>query len=230
MAKLKTTVIPNQVFIGCPRKTVRPKYERLMLKMRKKYPLSFIIIGREEDQDADDLLAVIKQKLLSSSYAVFDVTTGNANVSLEFGLAEASGIERALYFCTHKAGSRQSAPDSAIIADLAGKRRVQYKQEKQLAGQLGKLCTSHNYTRRFEKFLKDNFRRASKGRKKRNRALALKIVHELDDQQARRRDDVVQAMLAEGYNAKEIDETFRRLNKSGLLVVTPGRYSAVEVR
>lgn len=137
MAKSKTTVIPNQVFIGCPWKTVRPKYERLILKMRKKYPLSFIIIGREEDQDADDLLAVIKQKLLSSSYAVFDATTGNANVSLEFGLAEASGIDRALYFCTHKAGSRQSAPDSAIIADLAGKRRVQYKQESQLAAQLG---------------------------------------------------------------------------------------------
>jgi len=230
MAKLKTIVIPNQVFIGCPWKTVRPKYDRAILKMRKKYPLSFIIIGREEDQDADDLLAVIKHKLLSSSYAVFDATNGNANVSLEFGLAEASGIDRALYFCTHKAGSLQTSRDSAIIADLAGKRRVQYKQERQLAASLGKLCASHNYTRRFEKFLKDDFRGARKGRKKRSRALALKIVHELDDQQSRRRDDVVQAMLAEGYNAKEIDEMLRRLNKSGLFLVSPGRYSTAEVR
>jgi hypothetical protein len=164
MAKSKATVVPNQIFIGCPWKTVRPKYDHLILKMRKKYPLSFIIIGREEDQDADDLLAVIKQKLLSSSYAVFDATTGNANVSLEFGLAEASGIDRALYFCTHKAGSRQNTPDSAIIADLAGRRRVQYKQESQLATQLGKLCASHPYTRRFEKFLKQ-FQSSKKGKK-----------------------------------------------------------------
>ena len=39
--------IPNQVFLGLPWKTVRPKYERITQKLRKKYPLSFVIVGRE---------------------------------------------------------------------------------------------------------------------------------------------------------------------------------------
>jgi hypothetical protein len=82
----KTGVIPNQVFIGCPRKIVRVKYERAIVSLSKKFPISFIIIGRADGQDAEDLLKIIKEKLLSSSYVVFDATGGNPNVSLEFGI------------------------------------------------------------------------------------------------------------------------------------------------
>jgi hypothetical protein len=44
--KKKTAeIIPNQVFVGCPWKTIRPKYERAIAKLRKSSPLSFIIVG-----------------------------------------------------------------------------------------------------------------------------------------------------------------------------------------
>ncbi len=118
----KRTVIANQVFIGCPWRTIRPKYDRRIDKLNKKFSLSFILVGREQDQTAEDLLTVIKTKLLSSSYAIFDVTAGNANVSLEFGIAETSEIDAALYLNVHGA-NRRSSEDSAIISDLAGKRR-----------------------------------------------------------------------------------------------------------
>jgi hypothetical protein len=122
-------VIPNQVFIGCPWKTIRAKYEQVIGKLQKSYPLSYTVVGRKQQQDAEDLLAVIKDKLLTSSYAIFDATGGNANVSLEYGLAEAEDIPRLLYLCTHGA-ARRSTKDQPIISDLAGKRRMQYTGKK----------------------------------------------------------------------------------------------------
>jgi hypothetical protein len=113
-------VIPNQVFIGVPWKHVRSRYDRVIDRLKIRSPLSFIIVGRGDDQDAEDLLEVIKGKLENSSYAVFDATWGNANVSLEYGYAEAKNIPRVLYLSTHKA-SRKSK-DTAIISDLAGKK------------------------------------------------------------------------------------------------------------
>ena len=114
--------IPNQVFLGAPWKNVRPKYEAIVNSFRKRYPLAFVIVGREGNQDAEDLFEVIKKRILASSYAIFDATGGNANVSLEYGFAEANDVPRALYLSTHKAAKRASK-DSPIIADLAGKRQ-----------------------------------------------------------------------------------------------------------
>ena len=70
----KYAVIPNQVFLGIPWKTVRPKYESIIDKLRKTFPISFAIVGRQDNQDAEDLLEVIKKRLLTSSYAIFDAT------------------------------------------------------------------------------------------------------------------------------------------------------------
>src|SRR5713101_7131391 len=126
-----TDVIPNQVFVGCPYKTVRAKYERAIDDLKKKFPLSFTIVGRGDGQEAEDLLGLIKERLFSSSHAIFDATAGNANVSLEFGLAESNDMPRTLYTSAHAAAKRASK-DSAIIADLAGKRRNQYPQESKL--------------------------------------------------------------------------------------------------
>jgi len=116
---------PNQVFLGLPWKTVRPKYEKLIGELRKSFPLSFVIVGREDNQDAEDLLEVIKKRLLTSSYAIFDATGGNANVSLEFGFADANDVPPALYLSSHKA-SKPASKESPIIADLAGKKQNRY--------------------------------------------------------------------------------------------------------
>ena len=141
----RDTEIPNQVFLAVPWKTVRPKYESAIGELRKKFPLSFVIIGRDKAQDAEDLFEVIKGRLLASSYAVFDATGGNANVSLEYGFSEAHDIPRVLYVSTHKAAKR-AAKDSPIIADLAGKRRNQYATEPSLYRLLQDFCKGHPYT------------------------------------------------------------------------------------
>jgi hypothetical protein len=78
-------VIANQVFLAIPWKGVRSKYEACVDRLKSRSPLSFVIVGRADNQDAQDLLEVIKGRLDHSSCAIFDASGGNANVSLEFG-------------------------------------------------------------------------------------------------------------------------------------------------
>jgi hypothetical protein len=221
--------VPNQIFVGVPWRNVRPKYERIIEKFRSKYPLYFVIVGRDDSQDAEDLFEVIKERITSSSYAVFDGSGGNANVSLEFGYAEALSIPRALYLSTH--GAAQKAKDSPIIADLAGKKRNHYAQEPALSRLLTKLATNHAYTIRFERFLRSDFKRLGRGERRRPRALALKIIHCLDGTRRLRRDDIVQRLLADisRYDREEIDAMLRRLHRSGLIQIDRGRHAKVQV-
>jgi len=222
-------IIPNQVFIGLPWKNIRRRYERVIDKLKIRSPLSYVIVGRADDQDAEDLLIVIKGKLENSSYAIFDATTGNANVSLEYGYAEAKNIPRVLYFSSHLAAHKSK--ESAIISDLAGKRRNVYKTENKLFALLQDFSKRHSYNQRFEKALRKEFQRLPRGPKKRMRALALKVIHQLDNQSDIRREDLVQALLADtvGYNQSEIDDMIRRLRKYDILYVEPGRYSRVSI-
>jgi hypothetical protein len=223
------SAIPNQVFIGLPWKNVRARYERAIDWLAIRSPLSCVIVGRADDQDAQDLLDVIKSKLENSSYAVFDATGGNANVSLEYGYAEAKNIPRALYLSSHKAAHKNKDP--SIISDLAGKRRNHYSNEQRLRTLLHDFSKKHPYVVRFEKFLAKDFRGKSKGEKKRARALALKVVHVLDGQSDVRREDMVQALQADisGYSAGEIGGMIKRMHKQRLIYVERGRYSRVVI-
>ena len=67
----KRKFIPNQVFVGLPWKNVRSKYDRIIEKLSKKYPLYFTIVGRNDNQNAEALFEIIKGRIESSSYAVF---------------------------------------------------------------------------------------------------------------------------------------------------------------
>lgn len=67
MANPTREVIANQVFIGLPW-TARPKYEHVIEYLRTRSPLSFVIVGRNERQDAEDLLKIIKDRIEISSY------------------------------------------------------------------------------------------------------------------------------------------------------------------
>lgn len=227
MAKL--SAIPNQVFVGIPWRNVRAKYDRAIDWLAIRSPLSLVLVGRGDDQDAEDLLDVIKSKLESSSYAVFDATAGNANVSLEYGYAEAKNIPRVLYLSSHKAAHRNK--DLSIISDLAGKKRNHYSNEARLRSLLHDFSKKHPYTVRFEKFLTQETRRKSRGEKKRLRTLALKIVRALDGQSDIRRDDLVERLRADvsGYKDAEIDSAIKRLHRKKLIYVERGRYSRVYV-
>jgi hypothetical protein len=223
-------VIANQIFLAVPWKGVRPKYERCVDHFQSRSALSFVIVGRSDAQDAQDLLEVIKERLQSSSYAVFDATGGNANVSLEYGYAEALDIQRVLYVSTHGRSHRTST-DPPIIADLAGKVRSQYKQEAALKRLLGEFSKRHPYSVRFERFLGDSGKRHGKGTKKRNRALALKIIHSLDGTPEVRRADIVQRLLADQsrYTTDEVDGMIAKLHNARLIRSQRGRYARVQI-
>jgi hypothetical protein len=222
-------VIANQVFLAIPWKGVRRKYENCIDHLRSRSPLSFVIVGRSDRQDAHDLFEVIKERIQSSSYAVFDATGGNANVSLEYGYAEALDIPRALYLSTHGRASGAGS-DPPIIADLAGKRRNQYKQEPALQGLLDKFSKDHPYAR-FERFLTDAGKRLDKGTKKRNRALALKILHALDGVPDVRRADIVQRLLADQsrYDSGELDSMISKLHNAKLIRSQQGPHARVQI-
>ncbi len=223
--------IANQVFLGMPWKLVRPKYERAVDTLKKSFPLSFIIVGRDESQDAEDLLEVIKRKLMTSSYAIFDATGGNANVSYEYGFAEAMDIPRALYLSDHQ-HAKKATKESPIISDLAGKKQNRYKQETGLHKLLRHCASDHPYTKRFEAYLKKRSRPFTAGKKKRLRTLALKIIHQLDGDGTARRSDVVQTLLAEatGYKREELDTEIYEMHRAGLIESIQGRYSRLTIR
>jgi hypothetical protein len=69
---------PNQVFVGLPWKNVRPKYERIIHKLEKKYPLHFTIVGRDDGQDAKALFEVISESLwsLRSALSTYRIDRG----------------------------------------------------------------------------------------------------------------------------------------------------------
>src|ERR1700686_2604715 len=221
---VKREVIPNQVFVGLPWKTVRPKYEKIIPALEKKFPLHFTIVGRDDSQDAAALFEVIKGRIMSSSYALFDATGGNANVSLEYGYAEGIEVPRAIFLSAHKAAQKISAGDP-IISDLTGMRRVQYKNQTKLETELRKLCRDHDYTKRFEKALGKILKNKSKGSKKRGRALALKLVKALGGKAQMRRAELVQHVQAQDYSENEIDAMLKGLHSSGVLKCAAGRYS-----
>jgi len=227
MPRKKVNVIPNQVFVGLPWRNVRSKYERRIDKLAQKYPLYFTIVGRKDAQDAEDLLQVITGRIDTSSYGIFDATGGNANVSLEYGYAEAVELPRAIYLSTHKAAS--DGKGGIIISDLGGKRRIEYKNEQSLSARLDTFCKDHDYTKRFETFLRRRVRPTGRGQKRRLRTLALKLIHHLDGKPKVRRADVVLSVQAGGYSEKEVNDMLSKLNQDDLLRVSRGRFSDVSV-
>lgn len=229
MSNTDYTVVPNKIFIGCPWKTIRPKYLKIVSSLEHKYPIHFILIGRENDQRAEELFGIIKKSLFSSTFAIFDVTGGNANVSLEYGLADGAKIDRALYLNVHGHNSKsKDSKDSAIIADLAGQRRRQWKNESSLKKLLNEFSKNHNFSKRFESIFKNGTSNISNRHKKKSyRALAIKIIHFLDDKESARRVDLVEQLRGESYDGKDIEFMINLLHRGKLISVSKGRYSDV---
>jgi hypothetical protein len=224
----KRDFISNQIFVGLPWRNVRPRYERVIRELEKKYPVHFTIVGKNEGHDAVDLFEVIKDRIRCSSHAIFDATGGNPNVSLEYGYAEGIEVPRSIFLSGHKAAQRTSG-GSPIISDLTGMRRVQYKNEAALASELNKLCREHDYTKRFELALKKSVSRMNRHKKKSFRTLALKTIRAFDEKSKMRRAELVQHLQARGYAEKDIDITLKKLGDCGMIKCTVGRFSDVQI-
>jgi hypothetical protein len=228
MVKKIRDVINNQIFVGLPWKTVKPKYERAITKLEKKYPLYLTIVGRDDGQDAVNLFEVIKTRISTSSEAIFDATGGNPNVSLEYGYAEGLNIKKTI-FVSHHGAAKKPNPNSPIISDLAGQRRVPYKTEKQLFSELDKLCLKHDFNKRFDNALKSLFGSTSRHNKKSKRALAHKLIRTLDGKDSVRRTDLVQHLQAQNYSADDINDCLKGLHSKKIINCAQGRYSDVTV-
>ncbi len=196
--------------------------------MRRHTLCTFTIVGRNDGQDAQDLFEIIKERIATSSYAVFDATGGNANVSLEYGYAEGLAIPKAIFLSAHRSSHKSSA-SSPIISDLHGQRRVHYKTEKALLTELQRLCKEHDYTKRFEKSMPKVLAGKRAGAKKSARTLVLKAVRALDGKPSMRRAELVQHLQAEGYLEKDIDPMLKKLHVAGLVKFTVGRQSVAYV-
>lgn len=218
---------PNQVFVGLPWRTVKPKYERCIARLHRRLPVYFHIVGSRDSQDAEDLLQRIKHAIDSSTYAVFDATGANANVALEFGYAEATSLGRALYLSDH----RRSIPagQSAIISDLAGKKQNRYKNESTLHGLLLKLAMSHAFTARYERAVRKLCKGLTAKQAKRARITSLRAIRLLDGHTSRRREEVVDSLELAGHTKREADKILRGLHKHKIVRISPGRFSSVSL-
>ena len=79
---------PYQVFIGCPfAKEVRSSYDRLKREVEAATPLSLVLADTVGVSSSNYLLDSITTLIRESTSCIFDATGGNANVSLEVGVA-----------------------------------------------------------------------------------------------------------------------------------------------
>jgi hypothetical protein len=213
---MRTGIIKNQIFLGIPWKNIKGKYEKARKELTRQYPLSFVIIGRSENQDAEDLLNEIEEKISTSDYAIFDATNGNPNVSLEFGYAEGAAIKRKLYICKHT-NVQALKKEKPIISDLGGKKYSSYTTQDKLVNLLESFAKSHDYTKRFERFLK---KQTNQYERKKLKTISLSIIHTFDEKESLRKSEIVQSIQDEypdKYTEKEILRTITKLKDNKLL-------------
>ena len=115
----KRQVVPNRLFLAYQWHIYRPVFEQVCADLHKTYPVYFYAVGRPAGQPAEALFDKIKTVLLSSTAAIFDASRGNANVSLEYGLAHfISDLQTYLVIDQHTMPNQVNV-GTPIIADLA---------------------------------------------------------------------------------------------------------------
>lgn len=220
-------IVPNRVFLAYQWHVYRPIYEKICDGLHKKYPIYFFAIGRPAGQPAEALLDKIKGVMLSSTAAVFDASRGNANVSLEFGLAHfVPGLQQYLLIDQNSMPTQVNV-GTPIISDLAGATQNRWDLSKvdTLRQHLEAIADNHEYTKRFRaycrnrKFVKGQFR------------TPLKVIRMFDERDTMLRRELVDLLQAE-WRSKSIDDInywIRDLHNAGLITVTKGREWASRV-
>jgi hypothetical protein len=169
----------------------------------------------------DDLLRHITGLIKDSAGCIFDATGGNPNVSLEVGIAHALPVDFALTLYTRRPRRRASAAvDSAvaapevkaIIADLQGRLRVEYRAYPALKETLLRRYLSHlPYMQRWNTF---------KRRHEAYVAKALLLFEDLRRSGRSVRPGVDAILDVTGIQTTEFITTLRT---AGLVVVQKGR-------
>ncbi|MEQ8639728.1 MAG: hypothetical protein RIE31_03835 [Alphaproteobacteria bacterium] len=151
-----------QIFVGCPfLNTIRKNFDKLRYDIEKETPLHIVLADTMGISSTDYLLEHITGLIRDSAGCIFDVTGGNANVSLEVGIAHALPSDFLLTLKTRKPrtqtnalrGLQREGEAKPIISDLQGRNRVEYKTYPALKDQvLERYLNTLPYLRRWRQF------------------------------------------------------------------------------
>jgi hypothetical protein len=121
-----------------------PNYRATFKALEKDRDVGFVF--GDDRRSSDHLLSKIEDQIRSSDLALFDVSTWNANVILELGLARGFGRPHRLLFRPAVPSGwfrRKPSNYAQIPADLEGIERVQYFDPPSLRQKLDDLITEH---------------------------------------------------------------------------------------
>jgi hypothetical protein len=217
--------VANRVFLGYPWQPYKTMWENLVEVLHKRYPLHFLAIGREPGQPATQLLTNIMRGLDSSSMALFDASTGNANVSLEYGYFRAArGEDNVFLFIDEDA--KVPPGQTPIISDLAGAVANRYKPtDNRLRGAVEAICQRHPYVKRFTKFCRQ--RRYKGGTRK----FLVRMIRHLDARDSILRRELLDDLMHETKKTEAyLSKYLKELHEAGLITITRGNEYASRVQ
>jgi hypothetical protein len=198
-----------QVFVGCPYKvTIRRSYDKLRKELEATTPLKFVMADTVQMTSSDDLLAHLKNLISDSAACIFDATDGNPNVSLEIGVAYTIPVDYVLAIKTRKSSNSgtPSAPGNpppvkAIISDLQGKLRVEYKQYNKLRAELvARFLSKLPIMQRWNTFTKSNSKMVP---------FALKLFEDLRVSQRSQRPRLAANLEGSGFTPSQVISALR---------------------
>lgn len=220
----KRDVIPNRIFLAYQHHIYRPIYEEACASLHRTYPVYFYALGRPQGQPAEALLEKIKTVLLSSTAAVFDASRGNANVSLEYGLAHfVPNLQSYLVIDQHTMPNQVNV-GTPIISDLAGSTQNRWTMGNRasLVAHLKAIAENHEYTKRFKRYCRD--RRLTQGQFR----TPLSVIRLFDERESILRREVLDE-LSRTKPIKKVEKLLTDLHRAGLITISPGREWASRV-
>jgi len=187
----------------------------------------FYALGRPRGIRAEDLYQRIKRVISSSTHAVFDASKGNPNVSLEYGLADATpNLDLFLLIDEHTIPTRSSS-GTPIIADLAGltQNRWQIDDRETLSTHLVAIAKGHPYTIRFRNFSRRHGYRGGSIK------AFLKIIRKFDEREELLRRELLDELSTEpgAPDRRTLEGRLRALHQAGLVTVTRGNLASSRV-
>jgi hypothetical protein len=158
---------------------------------------------------------------------VFDASRGNANVSLEYGMAHLmDDLQSYLLIDQHTLPNHVNV-GTPIISDLAGstQNRWDIKDRSTLKTHLRAIADAHQYTKRFRRYC-----RARKMVRGQFRA-PLKVIRLFDERESILRREVLDQLQATWRNKKanDIERLLSDMHHAGLITITRGREWASKV-
>src|SRR6267154_5039 len=221
MAARDRETVPNRIFLAYQWLIYRPIFEKVCAEIHKTYPVYFYAIGRKSGQPTEALLEKITSVLLDSTAAVFDASRGNANVSLEYGLALRVPDLHTYLLIDENTLPNQINPGTPIITDLAGAthNRWDLKDVTTLKTHLRAIADDHPYTKRFRRYCRD--RELVKGQFR----VPLRVIRLFDERKRILRREALDQLQSgpSGMSAVKSERLLSDMHKAGLITITPGR-------